>query len=95
MYNKYWNNMKKILLIVLIVTVVLLVIPVTDMCGGRGSCASTPDENCNYHTYYEQKPLVAYLAEMVLTINIPIRYSTGTEVHHLDNCKTVSNQTKP
>jgi hypothetical protein len=75
-----------------ILLILVMFIPVTVNCGHpRATCTSAPDKDGRIYRIYEKEPLIIYLLEFFIPIDLMIRYSEGKVAEQLDGYTNPSN----
>lgn len=65
-----------------ILALLILLFPVHVTCGAPDyACATAPDQNGIFHTYYEVEPLGVMMLETIMHTNLPLFYWSGNEGH--------------
>ncbi|MEI6221462.1 MAG: hypothetical protein WCP97_01730 [bacterium] len=71
---------KKVAIIIVIIVVIIGQLPVKVTCGVPGyTCATAPDEQGYYHTFYEYEPLAVMVIETVTRSSFPVVYWSGSD----------------
>lgn len=75
---------KKTRLVLLILCLCAFLFPALIQCGSPGAvCATAPDEQGYYYTFYEIEPLGIALIEGILRLPLPIYYYRGEVAHSI------------